>query len=216
MTGATLLVIAKAPVAGRVKTRLCPPCTPEQAASIARAAIEDTLAAVGQVAAERRVVVLDGEPGPWLPDGFDVIPQCAGSLDRRLAAAFEGVDGPAFLVGMDTPQLTPGHIATALDVLFRTDVDAVLGPAEDGGWWGIGLRVPQPEVFRDVPMSTNQTVSFQLRRMRFLALRTCVLDLLVDVDTFADARAVAAMIPDSRFADAVRSVGAVESPERVR
>jgi len=142
--GTTLLVIAKEPVAGRVKTRLVPPCTPEQAAALAEAALADTLHAVLAVPARRRVLVLDGEPGPWLPPGFDVMPQCGGGLDERLAGAFAAISGPALLVGMDTPQLTPGLLTVDWAPLTRFAVRArelapVLGlvgrarPADDAG-----------------------------------------------------------------------------------
>ncbi len=88
-----VLVIAKEPVAGRVKTRLCPPFTPAEAAELAAAALADTLEAVLALPARRRVLVLDGRPGPWVPPGFDVVPQSAGGLDERLAAAFGGCTG---------------------------------------------------------------------------------------------------------------------------
>lgn len=84
----TLLVIAKSPAPGRVKTRLTPPCTPEQAAALAEAALADTLATLGRVPAGRRLLVLDGEAGSWLPPGWQVVPQRGGGLDVRLAAAF--------------------------------------------------------------------------------------------------------------------------------
>ncbi|MEO8424921.1 MAG: glycosyltransferase, partial [Actinomycetota bacterium] len=90
-----LLVIAKAPVLGRSKTRLCPPCSPEDAARIAEAALADTLDAVAHTSASERVLVLDGDPGGWLPDGFRVIPQRGDGLDERLAAAFEDAGAPA-------------------------------------------------------------------------------------------------------------------------
>ena len=110
----TLLVIAKQPVPGRVKTRLVPPCTHEQAAALAEAALADTLHTVLMAPARRRVLVLEGEPGPWLPAGFDVVPQCGGPLDERLAGAFAAVRGPALLIGMDTPQVTPGLLDRGL------------------------------------------------------------------------------------------------------
>ena len=106
---ATVIVIAKAPVPGRVKTRLTPPLSPTQAAALARAALEDTLAAVAAARlAGRRVVALDGDPDGWLPDGFELVAQRGGGLAQRLARAFEDVGGPALLIGMDTPQITPG------------------------------------------------------------------------------------------------------------
>ena len=91
----TLIVIAKEPVPGRAKTRLCPPCTPDEAAALAEAALRDTFTAVAAAPAPRRVVVLDGRPGPWLPEGFEVIPQRAGGLAERLAGAFDDVGAPA-------------------------------------------------------------------------------------------------------------------------
>ena len=202
-----LLVIAKEPVPGRVKTRLSPPCTPAQAASLARAALEDTLTAALAVQRDaRRVLVLDGEPGAWIPDGFELIPQRGDGLAERLAAAFADAGGPAFLVGMDTPQVTPALLDAGLGALDRAD--AVLGAALDGGYWGIGLRRPDREVFRDVPMSARTTGAMQRARLAELNLRTAELPPLCDVDTAADARAVAAAAPLSRFAAMLGEVAA--------
>jgi rSAM/selenodomain-associated transferase 1 len=201
-----LLVIAKAPVPGRVKTRLTPPCTPLQAAGLAAAALRDTLAAALRARrATRRVLVLDGEPGPWLPAGFAVVPQRGDGLAARLAAAFADAGGPAFLVGMDTPQLTPALLDAGLAALDRAD--AAFGAALDGGYWGIGLRRPDPAVFRDVPMSDPRTAAVQRLRLAELELRTEVLPPLCDVDTIADARAVAAAAPESRFARELAAAG---------
>ena len=92
---------------GRVKTRLCPPCRPEEAAEIAAAALADTLDAVPGCSAERRVLALDGEPGRWLPAGFEVIRSSGDGLAERLGAAWAEVDGPCVQIGMDTPQVAP-------------------------------------------------------------------------------------------------------------
>ncbi|MZD07426.1 DUF2064 domain-containing protein [Streptomyces sp. SID5785] len=191
----TLLVIAKEPRPGRVKTRLTPPFTPEDAAALAEAALRDTLDAVAAAPADRRVLVLDGAPGAWLPPGFDVVPQCAGGLDERLAAAFAACSGPALLVGMDTPQLTP----ELLTVDF-TECDAWFGPAHDGGFWALGLAAPDPALLRGVPMSTPHTGAAQRERLRAAGLRVRDLPALRDVDTADDAAEVAALAPDSRFA----------------
>src|SRR5436305_118011 len=118
----SLIVIAKAPVPGLVKTRLCPPCTPAEAAGLAEAALSDTLACVLATPVDRRVVVLDGQPGDWLPDGFEVYAQRGDGLDERLAAAFSDVGGPALIVGMDTPQLTVELLLEGLDALADSDV----------------------------------------------------------------------------------------------
>ncbi|MFG2981260.1 DUF2064 domain-containing protein [Streptomyces sp. NPDC048258] len=193
----TLLVIAKAPVAGRVKTRLTPRFTPEQAADLARAALRDTLAAILATPARRRVLVLDGQVGPWLPDGIEVVPQCAGGLDARLAAAFALADGPALLIGMDTPQVTPGLLTPGLDF---TGTDAWFGPADDGGFWALGLAEPDPALLLGVPMSVPETGKAQRRRLTDAGLAVRDLPELCDVDTPADAERVAEAAPRTRFA----------------
>ena len=203
----TLLVIAKQPVPGRVKTRLVPPCTYEQAAALAEAALADTLQAVLMAPARRRLLVLDGEPGPWLPAGFDIVPQCGGPLDERIAGAFAAVHGPALLIGMDTPQVSPDLLA-----VDWTAAEAVFGPAADGGFWALGLRVPDPALLAGVPMSTPSTGAIQRARLVRAGLRVTDLPRLRDVDTVADAVAVARQTPRSRFAARARKLAAVLHP----
>jgi rSAM/selenodomain-associated transferase 1 len=199
----TMLVIAKEPVPGRVKTRLTPPYTPAEAAALAEAALSDTLAAVAATPAAHRVLVLAGRPGPWLPEGFEVIPQRGDGLDERLANAFADVGGPAVLVGMDTPQVTPAALARAVRAL--EDGDAVFGPATDGGFWLLGLRRPDPRLLLGVPMSRADTGAHQ--RARLCGLRVTTLRTLTDVDTAADAVRVAAQAPGSRFAATLAAIG---------
>jgi uncharacterized protein len=202
------MVLAKAPRPGRSKTRLCPPCTPHEAAALAQAALVDTLDAVLATPATRRVLVLDGPAGDWLPAGFDVVAQRGDGLDERLACAFADVGGPALLVGMDTPHVTPAELAGGLARLMAPGTDAVLGPAPDGGYWAVGLRTAEPRAFVGVPMSTSYTGRAQLARLRGLGLRVALLPALRDVDRIADARAVAALAPSGRFARALAVTGA--------
>lgn len=206
MSSVALVVIAKAPAPGRSKTRLCPPCTPDQAATLAEAALRDTLAAVAACPARRRLLALDGEPGCWLPSGFELLEQRGNGLGERLAHALAAAGGPALVIGMDTPQLTSGLLEDAAAALASDDVDAVLGPALDGGYWTIGLKRPDPEVFRGVPMSDPGTWRAQCRRLDELGLRWGELLPLNDVDTFADARLVARIDPDTRFAAALQAL----------
>ncbi|RCG28595.1 glycosyltransferase [Sphaerisporangium album] len=202
MTGAQVVVIAKEPVAGRVKTRLVPPFTPGQAAGLAAAALEDTLRAVAATRVRERVLALDGLPGAWLPGGFTVIPQRGGGLDERLAAAFHDACRlhrlPVVLIGMDTPQVTPDLLRQAVDLLAGHD--AVFGPAADGGFWLLGLRRPDPSLLLGVPMSTAVTGEALVRRLRETGLSVGLLPELRDVDTAADAFQVAAEAPGTRFA----------------
>ncbi|MCC2277822.1 DUF2064 domain-containing protein [Streptomyces sp. ET3-23] len=196
----TLLVIAKEPRPGRVKTRLTPPYTPDEAAALAEAALADTLHAVRAMPAARRVLALDGRPGPWLPPGFDVLPQGTGDLDERLANAFARCTGPTVLLGMDTPQVTAGLLAPVLaDDAWRA-CDAWFGPAADGGFWTLGLADPRPELLRGVPMSTPRTGAHQRARLSAAGLTVRELPELRDVDTAPDVPRVAAAAPHSRFA----------------
>ncbi|MEU0830967.1 TIGR04282 family arsenosugar biosynthesis glycosyltransferase [Streptomyces sp. NPDC056231] len=198
-----LLVIAKEPLPGLVKTRLTPPFTPAGAAQLAEAALRDTLRTMLSLPARRRVLVLDGRPGPWLPEGVEVVAQSSGGLDERLAAAFAGCTGPALLIGMDTPQISAAQLAPALSPDAWDDCDAWFGPADDGGFWALGLAVPDPDLVRGVPMSVPQTGAVQRRRLVDAGLTVRDLPRLRDVDTAADAAHVAAAAPHGEFAAAL-------------
>ena len=208
----TIAVIAKAPAPGRVKTRLCPPCTADDAARIASAALFDTTDVVRATRCTRRVIALDGDLRPEIVGDFEVVRQRGGGLDERLAGLFDDLGGPAVVIAMDTPQITPALLESATAQL-EDGYDAVLGPAFDGGYWAIGLQQPDPACFLGVPMHGNRTADAQLTRLHAQQLSVALLPTLRDVDTFDDAVAVAAEIPDSRFA---RAVDAVANARRSR
>ena len=211
--GRHVLVMAKSPVPGRVKTRLCPPCAHEEAAALAEAALADTLDAVAACGAARRIVALDGAPGPWLPPGFEVVPQVAGTFDRRLAEAWTAAGGPGVQIGIDTPQITPELLDEGLAALDTAG--AALGPAVDGGWWAIALQAPDPRVFLDIPMSTTATGGAQLARLEELGLAIAVLPTLVDLDTIDDLAAVTESGSAIRTAALARTLGVIPiSPAR--
>jgi glycosyltransferase A (GT-A) superfamily protein (DUF2064 family)/SAM-dependent methyltransferase len=200
MTPEVVVVLAKSPVAGRVKTRLQPTFSGAEAAALAAAAIRDTLDAVAELGPRRTVVAWDGPQVPWLPSSVCVLPQRGTTLDERLEHVFEDVysaeGGPArvLLVGMDTPHLR----AADLDVPWGDD-DVVLGPSCDGGYWSIGFRRHVPGAIRGVPMSTAHTGGDQLVRLEHLGLRVGLLPMMRDVDDPDDAAAVAAAAPATRF-----------------
>ncbi len=204
---AQVIVIAKQPVPGRVKTRLTPPFSPEQAAALAAAALEDTLAAAAHVPGVRRVLALEGIAGPWLPPGFAVIAQRGHGLDERLAAAFEDAYSqlpvPMVLIGMDTPQVTRSTLEAAIRPLAAGAADAVFGPAADGGFWLLGLRRPDPALLLGVPMSAADTGRAQLARLAGAGLRVRHLPSRTDVDDLGSACTVAAQAPGTRFAAAL-------------
>ncbi|HEX3794137.1 MAG TPA: DUF2064 domain-containing protein [Acidimicrobiales bacterium] len=204
-----LLVIAKTPIPGLVKTRLCPPLTHEQAAEVALAAILDTLDAVTGANVVARSIILDGEPGPWVPPGMCMIPQRTGPFADRLAGAMEDAFAatplPMLLIGMDTPQVRTDQLESGAAALLADGVDTTLGLAEDGGFWVIGTREPVVGMFEGIPMSTTETGARQHAHLHSLGLSCVTLPILQDVDEFSDAQTVASLIPHSRFASALGS-----------
>lgn len=217
MTTFCLLVVAKAPIPGFAKTRLCPPASPEQAAAIAAASLLDTLEAVAATPGARPIVATTGEFGEAsraaelaraLRD-TTLIPQRGNDFGERLANAHADVAAeqpglPVLQIGMDTPQVTPGLLANAAATLERRE--AALGPAEDGGWWALGLRDPAfAKVLADVPMSRDDTGRNTVKALSEAGLRPAALAKLSDVDTMADAERVA-RLKRGRFAEAVAEV----------
>lgn len=195
-----ITVIAKEPIAGKVKTRLVPPLSNEQAAQIAAACLHDTFAAVSAVSAAqhdvRAVALIDGLAGSWIPTDYDVHHQRGDGLAERLANGFADL-GPGLIIGMDTPS-SGKHFAAALDAL-RAGNDAI-GMTYDGGYWGIALAAADRAVFHDVPMSTDHTGQDQLDQLLRLGREVTVLPTVHDLDHFEDIAPIVADLPSSHLA----------------
>ena len=212
-----VIVLAKEPRPGQVKTRLQSAFTPEQAADLAGCALRDTLRAVRGSTASRRVLVWEGD-ATGFDAGVEVVKQRSGSLNDRLIGAFadlgEEPGRRVLLIGMDTPQVT----AAQLDCDWE-GCDALLGLSEDGGFWAIGLRTPDVESrFAGIEMSTRRTGSAQLARLVSLGHTVKLLPPLRDVDEPADADEVGRAHPwlefSRRHAELVRHVGP-EDPDHL-
>ncbi|MDQ2790119.1 MAG: DUF2064 domain-containing protein [Actinomycetota bacterium] len=217
-----MLVLAKAPVPGKVKTRLCPPASPDQAARIAAAAFADTVDAVLAVPDVTPVVALTGDlaqaiDGAALTEQLrtvTVLPQRGTTLGQRIAAAHADTaavvgDRPVLQIGMDTPQVDAKLLSHCLDQLDGDGVDAALGMATDGGWWILGVRRPAlAGLIADIPTSLPDTGARTLAALRADGCRLIELPELSDVDTWEDAIVVAAEVPDGRFAAAVAAAAA--------
>jgi glycosyltransferase A (GT-A) superfamily protein (DUF2064 family) len=132
-----------------------------------------------------------------------VVPQGDGGLDERIGAVLSRADGPTLVIGMDTPQVTSEQLEDAARALGSRGTDAVLGLAEDGGYWILGLAAPDPSTVLGVPMSRAYTGAAQLRRLEELGLRVQRLQSARDVDTFDDAIEVARRAPATQFAAAL-------------
>lgn len=206
-----LLVMAKAPVPGLAKTRLAATVGDRQAADVAAAALLDTLAVCTATAgASSCVLALAGDLDDGVAAdelraalaGWTVVPQRGDGFDERLALAHHDAgDGLLLQVGMDTPQLTPALLRAAGAELDAHD--AVLGAAADGGWWVLGRHVADAATaLLGVPMSTATTHDDTRAALLARGLSVGTTATLRDVDTAADADAVAAGAPDTRFARA--------------
>lgn len=209
-----MLLVAKAPVPGEVKTRLAATVGDDRAARIAAACLLDTIAACTDVAGPARCrlalsgdlrAAVRGEEIRRALCGWTVVPQASGSLGERLAAAHRGVPGQVVQVGMDTPQVTPELLLAAAAPL--AEHEAVLGPADDGGWWVLALRAGHlAEPLGSVPMSRATTHDDTRRALLARGLSVGTAPVLRDVDVIDDVDVVVAQAPDGRFAQTVRSL----------
>ncbi|MGK2879993.1 MAG: TIGR04282 family arsenosugar biosynthesis glycosyltransferase [Mycobacterium sp.] len=214
LSGPTVLVIAKAPVPGAVKTRLAADLGGrfDIAADLAAAALLDTLTACGALGWRRRISLAGdlrfaarSREVTAALQGWEVVPQVGDGLDDRLAHALTQVPGPVLGIGMDTPQVSADLLAGLGWSLV--DHDGVLAPASDGGWWALGLRSGRHgDHLRGVPMSTPTTHRDTLAVLVGAGLRLATGPTLTDVDHRGDAVEVARQVPDGRFGSAMAPI----------
>ncbi|MBA3781152.1 MAG: DUF2064 domain-containing protein [Nocardioides sp.] len=204
-----ILLVAKAPVPGQAKTRLGQHIGHDVAADVAAAALADTIETCNLSGAERHLALagnlVDGERADELRDllvGWDVTVQRGdGFAERLVNAHLDAGPGAVVQIGMDTPQVTVAALTAVVDGL--ADHDAVVGPAEDGGWWALGRTDPDvARALAGVPMSTPTTCQDTVAALRAAGHTVGEAGSLLDVDSLDDARRVAAEIPDSHFARA--------------
>lgn len=213
-----LLVVAKAPVPGLAKTRLCPPATPLQAARLAAASLLDTLNTVLAVPETIPVVALTGDLGACEHAeelsahlaATTVVPQRGDGFAERLAHAHADASRaqpglPVLQIGMDTPQVSIDLLAEGARLLTSPGgPESLIGPALDGGWWALGLRRPElASLLTSVPMSRVDTCDRTRRVLRQAGAPPADVPHLSDVDVMDDAESVAALVPGSRFTAAL-------------
>jgi len=216
----TLLVVAKAPEPGRAKTRLAATVGDRVAADIAAAALLDTLDAVAAAPVATRVVALTGDLDRAAGadairqrlESFTVIGQRGDDFANRLANAHADASKafagrPVLQIGMDTPQVTAELLADCARRLLETR--AVLGLADDGGWWVLGVRTPAAaECLRSIPMSRSDTGELTLKALRDNGIDVTPVQPLADIDVVDDIATVRdACEPASRFARVTRAAG---------
>jgi len=222
-----VLVVAKAPRPGAVKTRLAADLGDVGAARVAATALLDTLLVCKEVF-DHRVLALAGEltdtgivDTAHLRDEvaqWQVIGQSCGDLGRRLSQAhadanavtckIDGRPRRILQIGMDTPHVTAGQLENSAQTLCSPEVDAVLGPAADGGWWVCGTSDPvQAAALESVPMSRSDTGDRSLAALRATGARVAVVCQLQDLDTLDDAKAISTQYPSLHVSAELRAQG---------
>ena len=187
--------MTKVPLAGEVKTRLCPPLSPAQAAELARCLLADRVEQLAAVPMADRLVAFwpperETELRGLVPGEIRLIPQHGADLGARMDRLLsdllaEGYAG-AIVVGTDTPTLPTGYLEAACAALRTGAADLTLGPAEDGGYYLLGLAAPAPELFVEVPWGEATVYTTTLARARAGGRRITVLPPWFDVDRPAD------------------------------
>lgn len=207
-TTVAVAIMAKAPRPGDVKTRLCPPLSPAQAADLGRAFLLDKIAQVRALRGVTPAIAFtpEGEQALFerLAPGFTLVPQRGNDLGARLHGTLDELlrrgHAAALAIDSDTPTLPSECLEQAVSVSGADDVDVVLGPTEDGGYYLVGVREARRELFEAIPWSTAAVLTTTLARARAAGLRTLCLPSWFDVDTPADLerlRAALAAAPDA-------------------
>lgn len=187
-------IMAKAPRAGDVKTRLCPPLSTEEAADLYRCFLLDKIEQVRALRDARPVIAYTPAEGRTFFEasapGFLLLAQRGTDLGERLANAFEALfaagHSAALLIDSDTPTLPTPLLAQALDAIATPATDVVLGPSDDGGYYLIGLQKLYRELFAAMRWSTAQVLPETVRRARSLGLTVTTVPPWFDIDTADD------------------------------
>ena len=199
-----LAVMTKAPRPGRVKTRLVPPLTPNEAAMLNACFLRDITAAISSASVSGRLLekasgVAVYTPVGWegayadiLPPDFDLLPQRGGSFGERLWFAAEDLFkcgfGGVCLIDSDSPTVPAATFAHAVEVLRSSREHIVLGPADDGGYYLIGLKKPHREMFERIDWSTERVLEQTKARAKEIGLAIKLLPTCYDVDDFTTLR----------------------------
>src|SRR3990172_636781 len=197
-----LAVMAKAPIAGKVKTRLVPPFTREQAAELYRALLMDHLEHLsGLTVAELYLVYTPDSAAPLMkqlaPPNFQCIAQHDGDLGERMNAAFIDLwqlgHRNVVVIGSDLPALPLDFLGTAFGLLATSAPQVVLGPSRDGGYYVVGMNRPTPEIFQDMTWSHGRVLTETTERLAKRGIQPALLPEWFDIDSFDDLKQLKAL-----------------------
>ncbi len=183
---ACLVVMAKPPLLGKVKTRLAKGIGDAAALEVYQTLLDHTMKVAHEC--EIEVAVFVTEHDDYFDDhGFPISLQAAGDLGNKMDLASRQMMkqvGKVIIIGTDCPDLSHHHIEKANILLDSHDI--VFGPCEDGGYYLLGLKFPHEEVFENLPWSTDSLLEITLNRCREKGISYSLLEKLADVDTFDD------------------------------
>ncbi len=201
VSGPILAVLAKQPVPGQVKTRLCPPLTEIEAARLCQVALAETVQGLWDSPLQM-VLVYSGDSA-WFDRAFPevlLLPQAAGGLGERLRQAsdqlFTAGGGPILLIGSDSPDLPAAMIMEALAALEQ-GADVVTVPCLDGGYALLGLQRSSPTLFEDIPWSTAGVLAATRRRALQTGLTYQELAQWDDLDDLASLKRLVKRSPET-------------------
>jgi uncharacterized protein len=223
-----LAVMTKAPQAGRVKTRLTPPLTPEEAAELNKCFLRDTVTAISSACSNPSVskahashseaataargiavytpVGAEAAYGDILPAHFALLPQRGDTFGERLWLAVEDLCKCGFqsvcLINSDSPTVPDEHFSTAVELLSTREERLVLGPSDDGGYYLIGVKKPRRHLFEQIDWSTERVLNQTMQRATEIGLEVKLLPTGYDVDDAASLRRLCnELVADDRPAD---------------
>ena len=190
-----LVVVAKSPVAGEVKTRLMPHFTAAEAADLFRCFLQDRITEMSRLKGIDLAVAFTPADARaafagMARNGFQLFAQKGEDLGQRLSNIF--IDQLALdydavsIIDSDTPDLPGAIVEQSFQMLMSNEIDAVYGPCDDGGYYLVGMRRPYPELFEDIPWSTRAVLKITLERAHGLGIKTRLLPAWNDLDTVED------------------------------
>ena len=192
-----IIIFAKAPVPAEVKTRMCPPLTPDEAASLHGSLVMDTVERTRSLRGfDRFLACLPGKDHPFFQTlaarhRLHLHDQAGANLGQRMNHALTTVlnrgYSSAVLVGTDVPDLSAQTYTHAQKALQSHDV--VFGPTKDGGYYLVGIKKPAPELFATIPWSTDHVLTQSRTQAQRLGLTVALLDMKRDIDTMDDLHA---------------------------
>jgi len=190
-----LVVVAKAPVPGEVKTRLYPKLTIDEATGLYRCFLQDRIEEIGRLTEIDLAISYTPEESKeyfsrFITNGFHLFPQRGKNLGERLSNIFKDKLADEYdavsIIDSDTPDLPRSIVQQSFQLLMSNGVDAVFGPCDDGGYYLVAMRRPQPDLFQHIPWSTEAVLAATLKRANAIGLNAELLPRWNDLDTFED------------------------------